>query len=84
MLELIWNKLPSYIKWPLLVGVILFLLPIRIYESAKDFVHSEVQAVVIPIDEKRGLQITQMKDDIAQIKQDTRDIKNHLMSRGSR
>jgi hypothetical protein len=80
MIEIIWNKLPSYIRWPLLVGFMFLLLPIKIYNGARDFIRSEVHAVVNPIDEIRGLQITQMKDDITQIKQDTREIKNHLMS----
>lgn len=82
MLEVLWSKLPGILKWPLLLGAILILLPIKIYEGAKDFVHSEVQAYVVPIEDKREVQMYQIRNDIQAIKQDTRDIKNILMSRG--
>lgn len=79
MISLIWEKLPGYIKWPLLISAFAFILPVRLYEGAKSFIHTEVNAVVVPIEEKRDIQMTVLRDDIATIKQDTRDIKNHLM-----
>jgi hypothetical protein len=48
MFDTIWKFLPAYIKWPLLIAIALFVLPVRLYEGARDFVHSEVRAVTVP------------------------------------
>lgn len=81
MLELFWSRLPSYIRWPIVLGGIFLILPVRIYEGARGLIQYEVHAVINPLEEKRELQMNQMKEDISQIKQDTRDIKNYLMQR---
>lgn len=79
MIDIIWNKLPKYIRWPILVGFFLFVMPVKVYEGAKHFVQSEVYAVILPMKEVRDLEMKQFKEDIGTIKQDTRDIRNYLM-----
>ena len=79
MINIIWEKLPVYVKYPALAVIVLIWTPIKIYESAKLFVQSEVHAYVLPLKAVRDLEIGQMKDDLATIKQDTRDIRNHLL-----
>lgn len=81
MIDLIWNKLPKYIRWPILAAFFLLVMPIKVYEGAKAFVQSEVYAVILPMKEMRDLEMRQFKDDIATIKQDTRDIRNYLIGK---
>jgi hypothetical protein len=79
ILALLWDNTPKYIKWPVMTGVILFLIPLKIRDEMVGFVHKEVHAVILPMKEKRDMEILQMKNDIDEIKRDTRDIRNHLM-----
>jgi hypothetical protein len=79
LLALIWDNTPKYIKWPVMTAFFLFLVPLKIRDEAIGLIHKEVHAVILPMKEKRDMEITQMRDDIATIKQDTRDIRNHLL-----
>jgi hypothetical protein len=81
-MNFIWEKLPPYIRWPILISLVAFVAPIKLYDGAKTFVSGQVMAITVPIEEKRQIEIRQIREDIATIKQDTRDIKNHLMARG--
>jgi hypothetical protein len=79
MLAFIWDKIPNYIKWPLSFAFFLFLVPLKIRDEVTGFIHKEVHAVIIPMKERRDMELLQMKSDLATIKQDTRDIKLILM-----
>lgn len=81
MIELLWSKLPKYIKWPAAGIFFLFLVPLKLREEAINLIDTRVHAMVIPMKEKRDLELLQLREDVATIKQDTRDIKNHLMNR---
>jgi hypothetical protein len=83
-MSFIWDKLPSYIKYPLLATLILIWTPIRVYQGAKDFVQAEVHAYVTPMKEQTDAQIIRLESDIHEIKQDTRDIRNHLLGNKER
>lgn len=80
-LTFLWDKTPSYIKWPLSFGFFLFLVPLKIRDEVSGFVQQEVHAVVLPMKEKRDMELLKLKDDVSQIRQDTRDIKLILMKR---
>lgn len=82
MLDTIWKFLPTYIRWPIVFITLFLALPVKIYESGKGIIRSEIQAVTIPMEEKRMIEMKYLRDDIATIKQDTRDIKIHLLNRG--
>lgn len=84
MISFIWDKTPNYIKWPLAFAFFLFLIPLKIRDELSGFVQKEVHAYVIPLKEKRDLELIQMRNDLNEIKQDTRDIKLILMKKDNR
>jgi hypothetical protein len=79
IIEFIWEKTPSYVKWPIVGGLILIWTPLKIREDFIEFVDSRVHAVMTPMREKRDIEIAQMKADIADTKSYTRAIGIHLM-----
>jgi hypothetical protein len=81
MMAFLWDKTPNYIKWPISIGFILFLIPLKIRDEAYGLIDARVHAVILPMKDKRDLEITQMKDDLKEIKEDTRDIKKILILR---
>lgn len=81
IIGLIWEKTPGYVKWPVSIGFFLFLIPLKIRDEFTGIIQKEVHAVVIPMKEKRDLELLRLQDDVQQIKQDTREIKLILMKR---
>jgi hypothetical protein len=78
-LAIAWDKLPRAIRWMILGGIIIFYTPIKIREEMIHFIDQRVYAVITPLNDKRDMEITQIQKDINEIKQDTREIKNHLI-----
>lgn len=79
-MSFLWDKLPSYIRWPILGALFLIWTPIKVYNGAKDFVHSEVHAYITPLKEIRDMEMLTMKNDIATIKEDSRWTRNFLIN----
>lgn len=77
----IWDKTPSYIKWPISIGFFLFLVPLKIRDEAYGLIDTRVHAVIIPMKEKRDLQIIQMDDRLQRIERNTEAIQKILMER---
>lgn len=79
MMSFIWDKVPSYVKWPMAFAFFLFLVPLKIRDELSGFVQKEVHAYVIPMKEKRDLEIIQMRNDLNDIKKSTYRIESILM-----
>lgn len=79
MMSFIWDKTPSYIKWPMGLAFFLFLVPLKIRDELSGFVQKEVHATVFPMKEKRDLEILQMREDLNDIKKSTYRIESILM-----
>lgn len=78
-LSLIWDKLPAPLRWIILAGVILFYTPLKIREEAIQFVDTRVYAVITPMKDQRDMQILTMEQNIKDIKDDMREVRNHLL-----
>lgn len=78
---MLWDKLPSYIKWSIAAGVLLFYTPIKIREEMIWFIDQRVHAITMPIKEKQLGELKNIDLRLRHIEQDTRDIKNALIQR---
>lgn len=81
MMSFIWDKTPNYIKWPLAFAFFLFLVPLKIRDELSGFVQKEVHAYVLPMKEKRDMQILQMDERLKRIENNTDAIQRILMQR---
>lgn len=81
VIAFLWDKLPGYIKWPVSIAFFLFLVPLKLRDEAIGFVHSEVHAVIMPMKEKRDMQILQMDERLKRIENNTDTIQKILMER---
>lgn len=81
MISFIWDKVPNYIKWPLAIAFFLFLIPLKIRDELSGFVQKEVHATVMPMKEKRDLEIAQIRSDLTEIKKSTHRIETILMEK---
>lgn len=81
ILALAWDKTPAYIKWPISIGFFLFLVPLKVRDEAYGLIDTRVHAVIVPMKEKRDLQIVQMDDRLQRIERNTETIQKILMER---
>ncbi len=81
LIALFWDKTPNYIKWPVSIGFFLFLVPLKIRDEAYGLIDTRVHAVIVPLREKRDMQIIQMDQRLERIERNTDQIQKILMER---
>lgn len=75
----LWEKTPKWVRWVVVVAILIFYTPIKIREELIIFIDSRAWAVITPVKEKTDSKIIEMESDIGEIKQDIRDVKNYLL-----
>jgi hypothetical protein len=75
----LWDRVPGYVKWPVVLVMLLFWAPIRIRDEVFRVIDSRVHAVVAPMNDKRDDEIKGMKKDIKDSKRGIEVIGYHLM-----
>lgn len=71
-MKAIWEILPWWLKAIGVAGLILFYTPWYLREQAISFVDARVHATIVPLKEKRDVEIITMKEDISEIKSDVK------------
>jgi hypothetical protein len=84
ILPFLWEKTPNYIKWPISIGFFLFLIPLKLRDEAYGLIDSRVHAVIVPMREKRDMQILSFEERLERIEKNTENIQLILMKRRGR
>lgn len=79
MIQFLWEKTPKYIKYPIMALVFLIWTPYQAIDKGRTFLRQEITAVASDLNKERDYDLKTLKEDIQEVKQDTRDIKNILM-----
>ena len=76
-----WDKLPGWLRKSLLILFILFYTPWWVREQVISFVDSRVHATITPLKDRRDAEITDMKEDISEIKQGVFRIEGYFINK---
>ena len=78
-LSVLWDKIPGAIRWVILTILFIIWTPLKVREELILFIDSRAWAVIAPLKIETDSEITKMKTDLADLKDDVRDVKNYLL-----